>query len=388
MFKRLFDIAVSVVVLLTFSPVFIVLMLLVRVKLGSPVFFTQERPGLYGKPFRLIKLRTMLEAYDSFGNPLPNEQRYTKFGNLLRSSSLDELPALWNVLKGEMSLVGPRPLLMDYLPLYTPEQAKRHNVRPGITGWAQVNGRNAISWEEKFKLDVWYVDNQSLWLDIKILFLTVKKVFIREGITPDHSMVTPRFTGKVNKELQRRYVLRKIEEKDLPTRVEWLNDPSIYQTVNIQVPVLMENTLQWFKKVKSNSARADLVLERDGEIVAMSGLTNIVGGISEGYTFVHPDLKGQGIGTISHFMRALYGFQFLKLKAIKTIIDEDNFASRRVVEKVGYYIDGSKEDDKKHNGEIKNRYYYSCTPQSLKSNLHRYKILSENQIELIVFDKP
>ena len=168
---------------------------LVRRKLGSPVFFRQVRPGMNGKPFEMVKFRTMTDERGPDGQLLPDAVRLTPFGRFLRSSSLDELPELWNVLKGDMSLVGPRPLLMEYLPLYSPEQARRHEVRPGVTGWAQINGRNAISWEDKFKLDTWYVDNQSLWLDIKILWLTVKKVLVREGISAPGDATMPVFTG-------------------------------------------------------------------------------------------------------------------------------------------------------------------------------------------------
>jgi len=163
--------------------------------MGHPVIFKQTRPGLFGKSFNMIKFRTMEDAFDSTGYPLPDEERLTSFGKFLRSTSLDELPGLWCVLKGDMSLVGPRPLLVEYLPLYSDEQARRHNVRPGITGWAQVNGRNAISWDEKFELDLWYVDNQSFWLDIKILSLTVKKVFVREGISADGEVTMSKFKG-------------------------------------------------------------------------------------------------------------------------------------------------------------------------------------------------
>ncbi|WP_373755391.1 sugar transferase [Neisseria sp.] len=193
--KRLFDIAVSAAGLLVLSPVLLVLVWLIRKNLGSPVFFTQERPGKDGKPFKMIKFRSMRDAVDSDGNPLPDSERLTPFGKKLRATSLDELPELWNVLKGEMSLVGPRPLLMKYLPLYNAFQYRRHEVKPGITGWAQVNGRNTLSWDEKFAYDVWYVDNQSLWLDIKILLLTVKKVFVREGISAEGEATMQPFTG-------------------------------------------------------------------------------------------------------------------------------------------------------------------------------------------------
>lgn len=195
MLKRLIDITASSAALVTLSPVLAVTAYKVKKNLGSPILFKQTRPGLYGEPFEMVKFRTMLDAYDEQGNPLPNEQRHTKFGNFLRSTSLDELPELWNVLKGDMSLVGPRPLLTDYLPLYNEEQARRHDVRPGVTGWAQVNGRNAISWEEKFKLDTWYVDNQSLLLDLKILLMTLKKVVVKEGVNASDTVTMTRFTG-------------------------------------------------------------------------------------------------------------------------------------------------------------------------------------------------
>jgi len=176
-------------------PIFIVLIILVRFRLGSPVFFSQMRPGLNNKPFQLYKFRTMTTECGKDGDLLPDKERLTMFGGFLRSASLDELPSLWNVLKGDMSLVGPRPLLMEYIPLYSQEQARRHEVRPGITGWAQVNGRNAISWEEKFKFDVWYVENQSFWLDLKILMLTIKKVLVSDGISADNHVTMEPFKG-------------------------------------------------------------------------------------------------------------------------------------------------------------------------------------------------
>lgn len=193
--KRLFDIVVSACALLMLALPMLVVIWMVRRKLGSPVFFTQVRPGMHGKPFKMVKFRSMISERSTDGELLPDAVRLTPFGRFLRSTSLDELPELWNVLKGDMSLVGPRPLLMEYLPLYSPEQARRHEVRPGITGWAQVNGRNAISWEDKFKLDVWYVDHCSLWLDIRILWLTVKKVLVREGISAAGEATMGKFTG-------------------------------------------------------------------------------------------------------------------------------------------------------------------------------------------------
>jgi lipopolysaccharide/colanic/teichoic acid biosynthesis glycosyltransferase len=193
--KRLFDLLVALSALIILLPVIIITAIVVRIKLGSPILFTQERPGLNGKSFKMMKFRSMLDAVDKKGNQLPDDQRMTSFGGFLRSASLDELPGLFNVLKGDMSLVGPRPLLVQYLPLYNKKQARRHNVRPGITGWAQVNGRNAISWEQKFFFDVWYVENKSFWLDFKILLLTVKKVFVREGISADGHVTIEPFKG-------------------------------------------------------------------------------------------------------------------------------------------------------------------------------------------------
>lgn len=195
MIKRLFDLTASTTGLLVLSPVLAGLALAVRVKLGSPVFFRQVRPGLHGRPFEMVKFRTMRNAHDSNGNLLPDDQRMTPLGSFLRSSSLDELPELWNVIRGDMSLVGPRPLLMQYLDRYTADQARRHEVRPGITGWAQVNGRNSLEWEDRLEMDVWYVDNQSLWLDLKILALTVGKVFRRDGVAAEGHVTMPEFMG-------------------------------------------------------------------------------------------------------------------------------------------------------------------------------------------------
>jgi len=193
--KKAFDIILAGIGVLLLAPLVLVLAVLVRWRIGKPMLFRQVRPGLNGSPFEMVKFRTMTSACDERGNLLPDEQRLTRLGRFLRASSLDELPELWNVLKGEMSLVGPRPLLMEYLSLYTSEQARRHEVRPGITGWAQVNGRNAISWEEKFKLDVWYVDNRSLWLDLKIIFLTIRKVVVRVGISAEGEATMQKFRG-------------------------------------------------------------------------------------------------------------------------------------------------------------------------------------------------
>lgn len=193
--KRLVDVIVAIFVLILLSPLIVLLGLLIFLFLGSPVVFSQVRPGLNAVPFKMFKFRSMSTEKDESGNLLADEFRLTNFGKFIRSTSFDELPGLWNVLKGDMSLIGPRPLLMEYLPLYNSTQARRHEVRPGITGWAQVNGRNALSWEQKFELDVWYVDNRSFWLDLKILILTVKKVFIREGISADGHVTIEKFKG-------------------------------------------------------------------------------------------------------------------------------------------------------------------------------------------------
>lgn len=195
MIKRTFDITIGILLLAMLAPLFAVLAIAVAWNMGRPVLFRQRRPGLRGRPFEMIKFRTMRDAVDEDGRPLPDAERLTALGRFMRATSLDELPELWNVLKGEMSLVGPRPLLMEYMELYSPEQARRHEVKPGITGWAQVNGRNAISWEEKFRHDVWYVDNRSVRLDLKILLMSVGKVLSRQGISADGEATMPRFRG-------------------------------------------------------------------------------------------------------------------------------------------------------------------------------------------------
>ena len=195
MLKRLLDIVIASSALVLLSPVYALVAYKVKKNLGSPVLFRQVRPGLHGKPFEMVKFRTMKDALDAQGNPLPDSERLTPFGKMLRATSLDEMPELWNVIKGEMSIVGPRPLLMEYLPLYNEQQAKRHNVRPGITGYAQVNGRNAISWEKKFELDTWYVENRSLWLDFKIMLKTVQKVLSKDDISAEGEATISKFTG-------------------------------------------------------------------------------------------------------------------------------------------------------------------------------------------------
>ena len=200
MLKRLLDIIIASIALILLSPLYAFVAYKVKKNLGSPVLFRQVRPGLHGKPFEMIKFRTMRDALDAQGNPLPDSERLTPFGKMLRSSSLDEMPELWNVIKGDMSIVGPRPLLTEYVPLYNTEQAKRHNVRPGMTGHAQVNGRNAIGWEEKFKLDTWYVENQSTRLDFKIMFKTVHKVLAKDDISAEGEATMTKFTGTLSKD--------------------------------------------------------------------------------------------------------------------------------------------------------------------------------------------
>jgi len=212
--KRLFDVGASAILLLLLAPLFLVLVVLVGGKLGRPVLFLQERPGLHGRIFSLRKFRTMLDARDAGGNLLPDAERMTSFGRFLRSSSLDELPELWNVLCGEMSLVGPRPLLVRYLERYSPEQARRHEVRPGITGWAQVSGRNALNWEERFRLDVWYVEHVSFLLDLKILWLTLWKVIRREGISAQGEATMGEFMGNEGRNVQRSEGKRTEEQRD------------------------------------------------------------------------------------------------------------------------------------------------------------------------------
>ncbi len=200
MIKRILDIVLSLAALLLFAPLMMIVGLIIAIKIGRPILFFQHRPGLNESPFVMVKFCTMKDIRDANGQPLPDGERITGFGKFLRSTSIDELPELWNVLKGDMSLVGPRPLLMEYIPLYSAEQRRRHEVRPGITGWAQVNGRNALNWEDKFALDVWYVDNRSIWLDMRILWLTIKKVLLRDGISAEGEATMKKFTGQKSAE--------------------------------------------------------------------------------------------------------------------------------------------------------------------------------------------
>ena len=198
MIKRIFDLLLSILIMVVLTPLFILLATLVFLKIGSPILFVQSRSSLGGKPFKIIKFRTMTDKRDEFGNLFEDQSRLGTFGKFMRSTSLDELPELWNVLKGDISLVGPRPLLIEYVSFYSQEQARRHNVKSGITGWAQVNGRNMTSWDERFKLDIWYVDNQSFWLDIKILWMTIKSVIMRKGVSPLNTEIMPRFDKSEN----------------------------------------------------------------------------------------------------------------------------------------------------------------------------------------------
>lgn len=194
--KRAIDITGALIGLACLSLVIVVTAVVIRITMGRPIFFRQQRPGLGGRPFTMIKFRTMANAHDASGKSLPDSQRLTRTGRMLRTTSLDELPELWNVLVGDMSLVGPRPLLLSYLERYSPEQARRHDVKPGVTGWAQINGRNAISWDEKFALDLWYVDHRSTWLDLRILFATVAQVILRKGINSAEAATMPEFLGR------------------------------------------------------------------------------------------------------------------------------------------------------------------------------------------------
>lgn len=196
--KRIFDLLVSVFAIFFFVGIFLAIAFIVRIRIGSPVFFTQQRPGKNGVPFKMIKFRSMLDKRGADGKLLADEERLTPFGRWLRSTSLDELPELWNVLKGDMSIVGPRPLLIEYLPLYSSYHARRHEIRPGITGLAQVNGRNKLTWNDRFNLDVWYVDNLNIWLDIKIILLTLRKVVVKEGVNAKGEKIMPKFTGNLN----------------------------------------------------------------------------------------------------------------------------------------------------------------------------------------------
>ena len=295
--KRWLDFTIVLCVLLVIWPILLVIAVWLHfANKGAGAFFTQERPGKDGRIFKVIKFKSMTDERDAEGRLLPDAQRLTKVGRFIRSTSLDELPQLLNVLKGDMALVGPRPLLPEYLPYYTEREQLRHTVRPGITGWAQVNGRNLLTWDEKLEKDVWYVEHLSFMLDVKIILLTVKNV---------------------------------------------VKNPRIFKTMNLDPAITLETTKVWFNNNQDRKDRFDFVLENRYGIIAFTGITNIKDGVGETYSFVSPAEQGKGYGTIARYHTCKYGFEKLGLNRIVSYCNEDNIASIKVNEKLGYEFVGT-----------------------------------------------
>ncbi len=356
--KRPLDIALSGTALLILSPIIFILWIWLSIaNKGAGAFFYQERPGKGEKIFRIIKFKTMTDERDADGNLLPDADRLTHAGKFVRSTSLDELPQLWNVFIGDMSLIGPRPLLPRYLGYYTKREKLRHTVRPGITGWAQIKGRNNISWDEKLEYDAWYVEHISLKLDVYICFLTINNVINRKDI-----IVQP--SGDfldVKRSHKKALIMRDIEIGDLSVRVTWMNDNKINRTLNIQLPVTLESTQVWFERIKNAPNRKDFTfIENDGTIVAMGGLTDIDDKSldAELYIFVNPNMHGKGYGSESTKLICQYGFEKLCLNKIYLYTNSDNLSAQKVYKNLGFALKKYISDGVQNHGEFRDRYYY------------------------------
>lgn len=335
--KRWLDFTIVLCVLLVIGPILLVIAVWLHfANKGAGAFFTQERPGKDGRIFKVIKFKSMTDERDAEGRLLPDAQRLTKVGRFIRSTSLDELPQLLNVLKGDMALVGPRPLLPQYLPYYTKREQLRHSVRPGVTGWAQVNGRNFLTWDEKLDKDVWYVENLSFGLDVKIILLTIKNVMRREGVAIPRGIYLSQEREQNKKHLIDKFKIRLLRMEDLGLRVVWMKDPRVFETMNLNPANTLETTKVWFVKNQGKKDRADFVVEYLDNVVAFTGITNVEDGIGETYSFVSPTEHGKGFGTMARYLTCKYGFEKLSLRKIVSYCNEDNIASIRVNERLGY----------------------------------------------------
>lgn len=369
--KRFFDFLGALIGLVILSPIFILVMLLLFISYKGNPFFLQKRPGKNEKIFKIIKFKSMNDKKDNKGKLLPDKERVTKLGVFIRKTSLDEIPQLINVLKGDMSFIGPRPLLVRYLPFYTNTESLRHSVRPGITGLAQVNGRNTIGWDKKLKFDVEYVEKYNFLFDLKIFLNTINKVVKRKDIS-----VIPSNKGKLL-DVERSFnclVLRSLCIDDLELRVDWLNDSRINKTMNLNFPINIETTKKWFAQNSGNLNRLDLVLCYNGEVEAMTGFSKLDSKKAESYTFVNPEKKGEGYGSIALFLKLVYIFNIRKIDEVFSVIDIDNIASRKMVEKLGFLLDKIVDKDLEKNGVKIDRCYYSCKKDNFKSNFLPYKI--------------
>lgn len=359
--KRFFDFIIVLIVLLCIWWIIAIIAVWLHfANKGAGVFFTQERPGKGEKIFKVIKFKSMTDERDASGKLLPDAQRLTKVGRFIRSTSLDELPQLINVLKGDMALIGPRPLLPKYLPYYTEHERLRHTVRPGITGWAQANGRNLLTWDQKLEMDVWYVEHLSLAVDIRILLLTIKNVIKKEGVVVVNRPIyldQERIQNK--KHLFDKVRLRPLELSDLKTRVAWIKDPRVFSTMDIDPTITMESTINWYCSNRERTDRVDLVLEDrlSKKIIAFTGITGIENDIGETYSFVSPEEQGKGFGTVARYLTCKYGFEKLSLKIIKSYCNEDNVASIKVNDRLGYKYIKTIKCKTTEGTEIERRYY-------------------------------
>lgn len=368
--KRVLDFLLSFVALALAAPLLILISITLAIANRGNPFFVQARPGKDEKIFHIIKFKSMNDMKDENGNLLPDKERLTKIGSIIRKTSLDELPQLFNVLKGDMSFVGPRPLLVEYLPWYTNREKLRHSVRPGITGKSQVLGRNTFTWDEKLEHDVEYVETISFKNDVLLVIKTIVNVLRRTDVN-----VIPSSRGTLLSIARaNRYCLRPLLLDDLPHRVEWLNDARVNRSMNISSNITLDDTEKWFEKVSIDVTRVDLVLTHNEIPVAMTGFTNIKDDEAEGYVFVSPTQKSRGLGSFSLFFRLVYGFDIYGLNKINSVIDLDNIPSRRLVEKMGYQLIEIKKNDLFKNGEWIDRCYYSVSSEEFNRYLFGYKI--------------
>lgn len=365
--KRPLDILCGILVLLLFWWLYLIVALLVRIKLGAPVLFRQERPGRDGKLFRLYKFRSMSDKRDADGNLLPDDERLTRFGRVLRSTSMDELPEVFNILNGDMSIVGPRPLLPEYLPYYTEEEMHRHDVRPGLTGYAQVNGRNATNWDERLQQDLYYVSHCSFALDCKILLQTVQKVVKRSDVLVGKQIPAGRLdaarSGKMPKpqpEAGPQVSIRPFTEQDIPDKVRWINDSANNRYLHYDLPLTEEKTREWFARNRDSKNRYDAVMEYDGKPVGVIGLLNLSGGRAEYYvTLGEAACRGRGIARRATQQLLAQAFSEMGLEEVYLYTEVENTAAQKLFERCGFQKRSLEKNSAQNRGKPVDRYYYT-----------------------------
>lgn len=362
--KRFLDIIISGLALIALSPILVVFTGLGVLGMGGNPFFVQERPGKDEKIFKLIKFRTMTYKKDVNGSVSPDDERVNAYGRFLRSTSIDELPELINIFKGDMSIVGPRPLLVEYLPYYTEEEKKRHDVRPGLTGLAQINGRNAISWKERFKLDNYYVDNISLSMDLKIIVSTIAKVIKRSDILVGRQIPAGRL------DVARATTIRRFEKSDVPNKVRWINDEQNNKYLHYELPLREDKTMEWFENNRDRTDRYDAVIELSGKPVGIIGLLDIRNGEAEYYITVGEQYaKDKGVASHATLQLFDYAFNQLKLSRIKCYTEVENVSAQGLFEKCGFVRTGLIKNSAVNRGKAVDRYSYVITREGYKSNV-------------------